>query len=886
MNHRFPMGIVVVPLFPDVELQQWISWMENYFDRKGLTDFEKLHMAHGFIWGEAERYINSINSIMRIRNWKEMKETLLLRFGADDDPEKIKLQIESDRCLENVMNWKPQKKSATIQKKLRENDKKLKTELHSALGSLDTVSNRDVVYETEVEQVTKSPLLGESEEKLVAEMSLNVPDMVKKMALAIVDGVSVSSSDWHVSSSEAAQEAEVELKLASLQEMEHQAGEKREISADSCVEQTDSSLETVSIFSLVVEKLTDRMNSSKESVPETCLVSNDCLVPNCLLPAIMFQRASHSETEQETGVLVKEDTLIPLEQNMDSLQEHQLVQQVYSPSPVLEESDSVKFLGGTVIINAENVKVACVHRLCDHKFQRVPSKIRQWKCVKTWKFKFKRRSISKMVKRHWVQLKGNPSFKELRDVDVAHVYLVQVQRLSDVTLLTSEQQILEPRRKCYKSWHFKYKPGQAEMKEQHTQLHGLRVWIEQLRTVGKTMIPLQFKKVADMSHELVNRSCLSRHILEQSKLKRENIWQKHKLWLRVMRKILQALTHFLVGDGRLQVKHRWRFKQLHHASDHGSWGSFEDQLRWRLHQGLRRYLRKDHSFLWHRWRYKTLDCASVFFDVSDLDEQVRRDMFLLKQAIHSVQLTFELSEVMWQWWCLGLLQSGSCLERDSLIMLSSSLRSSLISREGVYKGAIAGLWLIDALFWWLAIASKSVVLKKMIGKQREETELSRHGMIQVDNHESLKERSSLVIHVKRHLLMGLLQQKQQQEKIYKSRMFKYKVIQRRFIGSAWSMVESFLWHKLVGKLVFKGGSIDRHQDVGCAELADEWLSWQRNGTKSRKKASTRFSSFAVEKTHDERLDINIVLLLHLFFMLCMLLFVDAMSLGTVAMRSS
>lgn len=49
------------------------------------------------------------------------------------------------------------------------------------------------------------------------------------------------------------------------------------------------------------------------------------------------------------------------------------------------------------------------------------------------------------------------------------------------------------------------------------------------------------------------------------------------------------------------------------------------------------------------------------------------------------------------------------------------------------------------------------------------------------------------------------------------------------------------------------------------------LSWQRNGTKrrrnSRKKASTWFSSFPVEKTHDERRYINIVLLLHFIFML-------------------
>ncbi|KAF3537235.1 hypothetical protein F2Q69_00022485 [Brassica cretica] len=147
------MGIVEVPVFLDVELRLWISWMENYFDRKGHTDFEKLHMAHGFIWGEAERYINSlkpisswkemketlllriaamenyfdrkghtdfeklhmahgfiwgeaeryIDSLKPISSWNEMKETLLLRFGEDDDPEKIKLENEDRRSREQLI---------------------------------------------------------------------------------------------------------------------------------------------------------------------------------------------------------------------------------------------------------------------------------------------------------------------------------------------------------------------------------------------------------------------------------------------------------------------------------------------------------------------------------------------------------------------------------------------------------------------------------------------------------------------------------------------------------------------------------------------------------------------------------------------------------------
>lgn len=99
-------------MFLDVELRLWISWMENYFDRKGHTDFEKLHMAHGFIWGEAERYIDSLKPI---NSWKEMKETLLLRFGEDDDPEKIKLENEDRRSREQLIERLEKTKSEILQ---------------------------------------------------------------------------------------------------------------------------------------------------------------------------------------------------------------------------------------------------------------------------------------------------------------------------------------------------------------------------------------------------------------------------------------------------------------------------------------------------------------------------------------------------------------------------------------------------------------------------------------------------------------------------------------------------------------------------------------------------------------------------------------------------
>nr|VDD00256.1 unnamed protein product [Brassica rapa] len=87
----------------------------------------------------------------------------------------------------------------------------------------------------------------------------------------------------------------------------------------------------------------------------------------------------------------------------------------------------------------------------------------------------------------------------------------------------------------------------------------------------------------------------------------------------------------------------------------------------------------------------------------------------LKADSWSLLIYGELDAIIWQWWCLTLQQRGSFLESDSIIMCCSSL----FSRMGVYKRVLAGLGLMDALIWWLIIASKSDFLKKMIRKQWE-----------------------------------------------------------------------------------------------------------------------------------------------------------------------
>lgn len=205
--------------------------------------------------------------------------------------------------------------------------------------------------------------------------------------------------------------------------------------------ETESTEEEL-IFDDMPQNWTDVKKMALTKVDEVSVSSSDCHVRSCLSLEVVLKKASRSETDQVqmTEVLDTKETFTVPEQRSDSFQEHTLVQQ--------------------------DLKISCMQPLVDHMFRQVTGKKEQQKCVKTWKFKFKIKTASQMVRRQWVQLKVKPSFKGLRDVHVAPVYLVQVQRLSDVTLLTSEQQYCEPKKKYCKSWHFKYKPEEVERKRQ------------------------------------------------------------------------------------------------------------------------------------------------------------------------------------------------------------------------------------------------------------------------------------------------------------------------------------------------------------------------------------------------------------------------------------
>ena len=756
------MGIVTVPVFPDVDLRQWISWMEHYFARKGLTDFEKLHMAYGFIVDEAETYISGIDSLRPIRSWKHMKETLLLQFGADDDPEKIRMKASYDRGHKAFLEWEAVKRrrsrlcsgdsgditftdestshnaivhetgvvrncflSDLIQPALdsetvHERDMVIQTVPAAEVSvQSETILGKDVFAETghedelstekEAEQVSKSLCIAAQEERLVAEMSLKGPDLVKRMALTTLDSVSVSSSDRHVSSSEAAQEAEVELKPASLPGMEQQADVKREISDSACVEQPDLFLEKAPSSSLVDRKLKEAFHSRKESA-------------------------------------------------------------------------------GTV--------------------------------------------------------KGLQKLSGLLQAQLCHV---QMKSLDVITLLTSEQQTLEPKRKSSKSWHFKYKDENVGLCKQYNHVLYYACWILHMRdwvcqrTDGQCLkfwhsrfpcVPVlaeiwrslckiitqgENKSVAGMSQcENLAITLISViHTFERFRLENGSVWissmilpchelyhtclmrkRTGQMFLFQMPQILQVLQHFLVGEGEFHVKHKWRFKS-----------------------------------------------------VADTRPE---------------------------------------LQYFPLIFLCSSLWASLFSRVEVYNGILIGWWIVNVLMWLLSAVWDSDVLVKKMRKQEEETELvaqcllqvvfqqwrdrtdctvitnrpcgdcSKHeeemlifrlvmqnkgNLLQVQIHRKQKWRKSykdwrfkykqydwektvmmllqICKHLQNRVVAVLKQQPQKWRKLYKSRMFKYKGkihVLSLTSGEDWSfsrrketcVLSGFFLYKLVGKLVFKGWSIDRY----------------------------------------------------------------------------
>ncbi|WZZ07638.1 hypothetical protein YC2023_093559 [Brassica napus] len=472
------MGIVTVLVFPDVDLRQWISWMEHYFARKGLTDFEKLHMAYGFIVDEAERYISGIDSLMPIRSWKHMKETLLWQFGADDDPEKIRMKASYDRGHKAFLEW--------------EADKRRRSQFCSGDAGVITFT---------AESTSHNAIVSTSSNKSVFATKM----VKKKITSPTVEEV---SGDYPVhghfspdiilmeeSLPEAAQEAEVNLQEDSFHEMEKHTGLKGAVVASGYVEQTDSCnfVEKVQLKKMnharvqeadmllkkgslaeidkemdlhcvigpvpscysEVSKLKDESTCGGEAVPEIERVSKtsspteedvsvsfgDYYVLGCSLPELMLKLDSFPTAGLETVEMNSSATEVTEEKHWTEISQPTLVEEgwehsVHDLSLVMPlhsvattissaEKSSLKSMLREVTKTDDEIKsfqiVISKSDWVYHTFllslmtRRIACTKRQRKCFKTWKFKFKMQKFVLRFTRHWEEPMNTRWMKERYD---------------------------------------------------------------------------------------------------------------------------------------------------------------------------------------------------------------------------------------------------------------------------------------------------------------------------------------------------------------------------------------------------------------------------------------------------------------------------------------
>ena len=94
---------IEIPVFTCVDLRPWIEWMENRFASEEFTELQKLALARGFIDGEAEVYVHRMNSFIPFQSWKDLRESLLWKYGERNKAEQGRhLQMSTTRLIPSI----------------------------------------------------------------------------------------------------------------------------------------------------------------------------------------------------------------------------------------------------------------------------------------------------------------------------------------------------------------------------------------------------------------------------------------------------------------------------------------------------------------------------------------------------------------------------------------------------------------------------------------------------------------------------------------------------------------------------------------------------------------------------------------------------------------
>ncbi|CAN7033606.1 unnamed protein product [Brassica oleracea var. botrytis] len=77
--------------------------MENRFASEEFTELQNLALARGFIDGEAEVYVHRMNSFIPFQSWKDLRESLLWKYGERNKAEQGRhLQMSTTRLIPSI----------------------------------------------------------------------------------------------------------------------------------------------------------------------------------------------------------------------------------------------------------------------------------------------------------------------------------------------------------------------------------------------------------------------------------------------------------------------------------------------------------------------------------------------------------------------------------------------------------------------------------------------------------------------------------------------------------------------------------------------------------------------------------------------------------------
>ncbi|KAL0700646.1 hypothetical protein Bca4012_056768 [Brassica carinata] len=792
------MGIVEVPVFPYVGLRQWISWMEHYFARKGLNEFEKLHMADGFIEGEPAKYLASIEKYFPIRSWEELKTKLIWEFGADDDQEKIIMKARRARSHEAFLTWKAEKRrdsslcSELVKTKITSPvvaevneeeleiqndslpDREQEDDVQCAISVSSCVEQSELTSSTvedvnvtfgnciEIELLKKTA----NEEDVSADLETGLgcaPAAMESMQSA--DSDSVMEDELQItkpSDTEVSEEKSVEVitELSqNLTEISHPA-----MVETGCV-YTDGLSFVLQPHSFAAEQTSVKYMLWFESIEEGCRVLNGFRMR---FEKLLFNvYLSFWEVDRVDGEFHLKHKWRSKQLNRASVLKLVLEQAVCGRPELLYGQKFIEFGTG-------------LNRIRDqiwNQFITVTGSRGSLEYQLRWRL---HQGLKRYMRSDHSSIWHRWRYKTLGSAAVFHNGVV-----SERSHLVHESTVLD-----HQVWHrWRFKKSEA-----------LEVWSPELLSQNVPSLILFILQVLSLVHVAERlRAWIPSNSVQKLEFDDKRFTTRRTpnmsllLYNGWIEDILRSLMRLTFGDSKFQVKHRWKFKQLTSVS------------------GL------------------ALNLEQVVAENCSILSTVQKRLLSVRH--HNLcSMLREHKRVVCRWVCSDfsviVTDTRSELLRPLLSFLCSSLRASLFSRGEVYKRVLIGLLMVKVLIWWFAIANKSDFLKKLVTKQWEETELSRHWMVHGEFHKSLEERSSLLLQVKIHLLLFLIQQEQQWKKIYKSRMFKYKekeetsaatfaicrsyktckneAMKSPILIFSMSISSFFSSSKLVGKLVFMG----------------------------------------------------------------------------------